>query len=178
MHLSINNPKTNTKVLIPITFDLYGNLYFEFKGLMYQVNIDGKNYPVLEPGDYSVIPDSDGMSHHSIKMDMQNESDEDLYNVIINEDLEKEYGVHNKQFSFSSSAVPVYNRKNGDVSALYNTLIYSDEKLHFKSESIDTSTYFSIKLYLNGDVRCSTAYVTDRVGKLVIQDDVLMIVST
>jgi hypothetical protein len=179
MHISIDsldnldNPETNKKVLIPIMFDLYGNLYFEFKTVVYQVNIDNKNWPILEKGDYTIT--DVGIEVQQTKC--INESDEEVYGDFIDEDVQNEYGIYNKRFIFSNnSSIPINSRRNGDVAALYNTFIYVGEKLHFKSESSDESTYFSIKVGTDGTVSCGTAYVTERVRKLVVQNSELILI--
>jgi len=53
---------SNTPHECTICLDPYGNLYFVMDHLTFQVNIDGKNKPYSDPGDYTIIEDSHGLT--------------------------------------------------------------------------------------------------------------------
>lgn len=75
-----------------ISFDYYGNLYFNFKNANYQINVDGKNNIVAEKGDYeildensykpklySMIPVEKKILHKKINKQLQTEDEEEDY---------------------------------------------------------------------------------------------------
>jgi len=73
---------------------------------------------------------------------------------IIDEDLINSYGYHNLKFNFSHASddatIPIYNREDGDITALYDTYIYQNDNLCFKSSSRNDESLYTIKVHDNG----------------------------
>ena len=73
---------------------------------------------------------------------------------IINEDVVNTYGHHNVKFIFSHSSddsmISIQDREDGDVTALYDTYVYQNENLCFKSSSKDDESLYTIKIHDNG----------------------------
>jgi hypothetical protein len=86
---------------------------------------------------------------------VENEYDsDDSDSDLIDEDNINKYGTDNKQFKFSvyniDYKLAINNRENGDIAALYDTYIYDNGKLCFKSNSTDSESIYRIKLFDDG----------------------------
>jgi hypothetical protein len=96
--------------------------------------------------------DNDHLNNEEIINNSEDECDE------IDEENIKNYGYDNRKFIFWNNThehqMLIFNRKNGDVMALYDVYIYNDGKLIFKSNSPDnTSIYrFRINIGNNNDI--------------------------
>ena len=94
---------------------------------------------------------------------------------IIDEDMEKQYGVFNKKFIFSHNSIndiiPINMRQNGDICALYDTYVYNETNLCFKSNSNDEISYYRIRLYNNGDLFFRPIGYSEKLYKLHIIND-------
>lgn len=84
----------------------------------------------------------------------ENNDSYDNEDYIVNEDIYKQYGSDNKPFIFSSldstTKITIQDRINGDICSLYDTYIYKDNNLCFKSGSFDNSSLYRIKLHTDG----------------------------
>jgi hypothetical protein len=81
--------------------------------------------------------------------DQSSESEE------INEDIIKKYGEHNIPFNFGNSAFGddiIKERNNGDIMALYDTYLYDNNNLVFKSNSNDNSSIYVLKIWTDGSI--------------------------
>jgi hypothetical protein len=115
MSIIVNSSDPHKTFNFKITFDEYGNLYFDGseyvtdnyfmskKSLLFQVNISGKNIPLLEPGCYDIIETSQRKVHkmflikkdNSLKAHIKNkkeemieqDSDSDEFDEEINEEI-------------------------------------------------------------------------------------------
>ena len=68
-----------------------------------------------------------------------------------------DYGEHNLKFLFWSpditDQIKIYYRKDGDITALYDTYIYdTNNQIIFKSNSPDDSSIYRIKIFPTGDI--------------------------
>ncbi len=183
--------KSDKKLRSDIYFDRYGSLYFRVNDKLYQVNIDGRNNPYADRGDYSIIGNivNDKIKYGKFKVEPVNllqkkvdrelnsdeesdEEDEDEQDQliieeevneesderIIYEELETKYGVHNKPFGFSyvdpsyEERIPVNNRNNGDVDALYDTCIYNNHSPCFQSYSLEEESIYKFRIFDNGEI--------------------------
>jgi hypothetical protein len=172
-----------------ISFDMYGNLYLTIQDKSYQINVDGKNKPYAEPGEYKILENKkvrlnkirlndrgitlSNKAQHNIEKnnDVVNEDREEFifpeeqgYTVdnnsdsygddLIDEDNIMKYGEMNKHFDFShindSNNIPINNREDGDISALYDTYLYDKSRLCFKSSSKDNQSIYRIRLHNDG----------------------------
>lgn len=199
---------TNNKTVpVNISFDFYGNLYFELNDKSYQVNIDGQNRPVLDCGDYTIINTSNNITINKFnsieasnilreKAKKTLEEDGESYdaytenydyainknlnnsdNEIIDEDIENQYGNHNKPFNFTNnnSIIPINMREFGDICALYNSYIYNGTDVCFISTSSNETSYYVIKVYTNGNIQFRPIGYSEKLYKLVLIDDNLTI---
>lgn len=95
-----------------------------------------------------------------VEDDLIENSDDD---TILDLDNIKTFGENNHKFNFTIGNVPhalnipIYNREDGDVSALYDTYVY-DNYLIFKSKSYDNSSLYVVKILLNGEIYFRTVY--------------------
>ena len=100
--------------------------------------------------------DEDSDDYYPEDNDYKEESLDSFYEVsFLDDDLLIKYGEHNKKFKFSN-VNPVYNvpvnvRKFGDITSLYDTYIYKNEKLCFKSCSVDDEAIYRIRLLTKGE---------------------------
>lgn len=64
----------------------------------------------------------------------------------------KIYGINNKKFKFYSDNQNkiIYKRENGDITALYDTYIYNQEKLKFVSNSAEQDSIYRLNIHTNG----------------------------
>ncbi|QKF93740.1 hypothetical protein QKU48_gp0282 [Fadolivirus algeromassiliense] len=199
--------KTNNYTInCSLSFDIFGNIYLHDidKNNTYQLNINGKNTPYLEQGNYDIIEKNTRnpnkftlldkntslrakikkmQKKHELTQNDENDNSDDEYdldgdknipdyypedNDHINNDLESEddiydedninkYGTQNIKFNFWNSStdinIEINNRKDGDISALYDTFIYDEyNNLIFKSTSHDEYSIYRIKIFSNGDI--------------------------
>jgi len=80
----------------------------------------------------------------------QDESDD---NISIDENTIEKYGEHNYKFDFwNADQGDVYYREDGDITSLYDTYIYNSDRLIFKSHSINDSSIYRFRIYINGDI--------------------------
>ncbi len=164
---------------LKICFDYYGNLYLGSSNLLdlsknielYQVNIDNKNCPYLEKGDYHIID----KEYYTL-----NKADEDY----IYEDIESQYGENNLEFDFSSniSDIDIDMRNNGDVCALYDTYICNGDRaedLIISSKSKNDSYYQIILNKMNNTLKFIV--IGDDVAKdykIICENDKIIFVAT
>ena len=105
--------------------------------------------------------DEDGIEHDYYPEDNDyipideplHDSDNEVDTIVP----EYDYGEQNVKFVFWSSEftdqIKIYYRKNGDITALYDTYIYNvDNKLIFKSNSSDDSAIYRIRIYPDGHI--------------------------
>jgi len=184
--------KDNEFIKSDITFDLYGNLYITINKLIYQININGKNQPCAESGDYHIIDDTNSninkftlldkdtsLKSNVIKnknmedygsdeeydsdgepIDKNDYYEEDKY-VLDDEPTEEDDNKSvdsnddNQKFLFSyvnpSCQLKINNRYNGDIMSLYDTYLYDDNMLCFKSNAPHNQILYRIKLFSNGN---------------------------
>jgi hypothetical protein len=211
--------KNNKTLDADISFDFYGNLYFSYNNITYQVNVNGKNILYLEPGEYKIIEHEEiinkteikpvkningsnslrelALKENCIRDELYPEDDEyiDEENLcnsdeIIDEDIETKYGAHNKRFKFFNTTPDssenssennlmdiVHLREDGEVCALYDTYIYNNEMLYFKTNSSDDLSYYRIRVYLNGDIYFRPIGYSDKLYILTVNDNNMLYIS-
>jgi len=180
MDFTIKNDK-NEIINIKISFDEFGNLYFEDNYIIYQININSKNNLYADIGDYKLLSNENNFKKSKfsldkkltkkIKNDLDNNYFEENYypedneyyeysfinddhDIYYNEDVIKKYGTNNQPFNFSTNNTynifPVNNRENGHVMALYDSYVYKNNKLLFKSNSYNNESYYRLNIHLEG----------------------------
>lgn len=147
-----------------LNIDGYNNLFMEpgtYK--IYDTDITKKTYELkhIEP---KPKPESEPKLELEPTLEEEEEPEyfpeEDQYyinknddsdNEYIYEDIEKQYGVYNKRFNFSSSitCIPIEMREDGEVSALYDSYIYNNNNVCMVSNSANEDTYYRIKLHMD-----------------------------
>lgn len=182
---------------ITLSFDPYGNLYFEHNNKFYQIIISGNDVPILDYGNYSIIKPYKKQFKQIINIDKSNplqrklkkkindqennednDSDDEYFledhnddyypedqdyendnedisddNISIDGDTIEKYGEYNYKFDFwLNEEINIYYREDGDITALYDTYIYDNEQLIFKSHSVDDSSIYRFRIYKNGDI--------------------------
>ena len=182
----------NDFITAKLSFDTYGNLYFDVDNICYQINIDGYNNPYAEKGIYDIVSDKPTpdifneikllRSSNSLKnktldeycvIDQYQEEinyfperdeyiqintvdSDEIIDEIIDDDNISKYGCHNIQFNFScvsnSLSIPIHQRKNGDISALYDAYIYNKGLICTKSNSKCDESIYTLKIHDNGTV--------------------------
>ena len=193
--------KDNEYLKGSVTFDLYGNLYITVNEntnentneLTFQININGKNQPYADLGDYHIIDDQTNIKinkftlldkESSLKsnviknknieevgsdeeydeegelIDKNDYYEEDKY--VLNDDNddvdnksnesdEDENPIFNFSFVNPSCQLKIDNRYNGDITALYDTYLYDNDLLCFKSNAPHNQILYRIKLFSNGN---------------------------
>jgi hypothetical protein len=87
-----------------------------------------------------------------------NEEVDEIYgnDQYIDEDNIKNYGYDNKKFDFWSSGseniIPILYRKDSDIMALYDTYIYDNNNLIFKSNSPNNDSIYRFRLNTSGEI--------------------------
>lgn len=98
--------------------------------------------------------------------DITNKDEEDD-NISIDCDTIEKYGEYNYKFDFwNNNNIAINYREDGDITALYDTYIYDDNKLIFKSHSIDNTSIYRFRIYKNGDILFRLIGGTERKCKL------------
>jgi hypothetical protein len=167
----------NTIIDIRIEFDENGNLYFinMENNNTYQININNKNLPYAEPGNYIIIEEpkiikfeplgnetSESKINEILQSNVDNEvdftDDEQIIRYMperqIDEEIEddeddeddedKEYYIYQ-----NGDKINICNRQYGLYPALYDTYIYDNDYLIFKSINIKNASSYIIKINNN-----------------------------
>lgn len=178
-----------------VIFDVYGNLYFQ-NDKIYCLEINGRNEPTLEEtllentsvtqiqskkfevtttslkqliqDEVSELDDDNEEEEpdyypedSNIIQDVQ--EDDDLYNTTVNESFE--FSTKN-----NNETVQLINYEDG-IFALYDTYIYHEETLHYKTNYIaEVPALYRIRLYTNGDMYIRPIGYAEKLYKL---DDLL-----
>lgn len=76
---------------------------------------------------------------------------------IMDEENIKLYGQNNRKFTFWNNTfdnlIPIFDRNDGDIMALYDVYIYNNDKLVFKSNSPDNTSIYRFRINIsNGDI--------------------------
>jgi hypothetical protein len=70
---------------------------------------------------------------------------------LLDEENIKNYGINNLKFDFWNNSfnkdIMIFDRKNGDIMALYDIYIYENNHLIFKSNASDKSSIYRICIY-------------------------------
>ena len=172
-------PITNTdNRYADLSFDRYGNIYFEYDGTTYQVSIDGKNTPSIEPGEFQTLDEV--TKYKKLLLQEENKEDEDCCDSseedepdYLEEDEEymiedydnhseveydvdniEKYGESNKPFNFSAPSsvddILITDRMNGDITALYDTFIYKNNGLTFVASSQEEESIYRFRINDDG----------------------------
>lgn len=124
---------------LPLTFDPNGSCYLEYEDNSYQFCVTGDNHPVLDPGDYTPI-DSDEPSY------LPDDINESFYETEYSGQDSFTFGQVN-----SVCLVDVIKRRNGDTPAMYETYIYQNNALCYKTTSTN-EPLFQLSIDLSGKV--------------------------
>lgn len=157
------------------SFDRFGNLYISSNGSTVQIEIDRNNHPIASHGEFPIIP-SDALPPSVLKFQqkenpnsqmlddnglLMEQMEEDTYDILNSPEEESNdsgnsfdefYGQLNQEFIFCSDEIsfPINNRQHGQVCALYETYIYTDDsKLIFISKSSLDILPYRIKLNIS-----------------------------
>lgn len=190
--------KNNNPVKFIISFDSYGNVYFDNTSYhshnSYQINVNHKNQPYFEKDDFQILKNKktnynklqllgtgdklknevlndikkydtfdeyekeiDYFPEQNEYVEMLNHKNENSDDDIISEDNIGQYGIYNTEFLFSkpnsnNEEKYVNIRKNGDVSALYDTYVYKNNLLFMKSSSKNNESIYTLKIHDDGTV--------------------------
>lgn len=194
--------KSGKKMIdVGVSFDVFGNLYFDAHGKSYQTNVNGKNNLSLDEGDFKIFGVKEGElskfklieDHNMLKEKTKKELQKYRYDIYdqeydaefvqdqieidykyfpekkeffdfkiidskeyIDEDSINTFGEDNLKFNFShlsiASPIPIFYRKYGEVSSLYDSYIYSDNKMIYRSFSKNENSIFTIKIHNNGEL--------------------------
>jgi hypothetical protein len=157
MHTSIDNLK------IPIHVDTHGNLYMEVNENLMQLNIDSNDKPYFDTGDYQII--SNEIKTMKGKIVNTNKFVDDTYfpedngHDFVNDDKQ----VEETYFLFydNESHLTINERNNGDIDALYDTFIYDENNLTFRTKLSDETNFYRVIIYTSGKfffrpIGCST----------------------
>lgn len=146
-----------------------------------QICVDGQNKPYCDPGDYSILNDAEHVfgnmfnsnEEEKIKVDESDTDDEEpisgvKYDPICNisetyyyEEKGTYYNLKDKhdddsKFHFctlsSDDEIPVMDRLNGDILALYDTFLYKDGNNIFRSKLVGEVPLYILKLHETGEV--------------------------
>jgi len=199
-----------------ISFDKYGNLYLDSTKIsndpyfekppkynIHQINVDGKNRPYIESGDFEIVSESknsiknlklvndnnfkkrvtDSVKDYESYFPEEEEYDYNLPNseeYTIDEDSINKYGEDNLQFTFISTHIstPIYERKYGDVCALYDTYYYRAKRLQFISKSSVGDSIYRLNLYSNGSLFFRLLGSRNREYRVIIDKEGHMIIDT
>lgn len=217
-NMSIRINHNNIEKYLQIGFDSYGNVYLYFDSLdkAYQLNVNGKNIPYLEPGQYNIIKrsnknigtftilDSETSLKSKVDKHLEEEhaydSDDDydldgdnisdyypedstyLHNddlqhddELIDENMLNAYGDDNLKFNFWSFSkdeqISIYDIENEDIMALYDTYIYDNGQLIFKSNSKNGNSIYRLCIHLDGTILFRPIGYTERIFNILINSD-------
>lgn len=124
----------------------------------------------LFPEDYDYCVD-DTIKDESSENELSDNDVQD--NTFLDEDIEKNYGSHNKKFMFKNIGlgnknIPIENREFGDVCALYDTFIYDGDKLIFIScDSVYDSVY-RMQICTSGLIKFRPIGNQDKIYKIIV----------
>lgn len=168
--LKINNEK------VKLYFDINGSLYMMYNGKTYQVIIDRHNKPCLDPGDYEIykkvepeygsfdIINRESLMSKTAHMEEDNFDDLDFFENAKYEYDEngfsgmEAYETTSSKFYFmcNTNQYQVVDCKNGDILALYETVIYRDVPA-FKTKLEGEPFIYRLHVYLDGLITCETS---------------------
>lgn len=105
----------------------------------------------------------------------ENNSDDD---ISIDGDTIEKYGEYNHKFDFwNNGDINIYNREDGDITAIYDTYIYDSNKLIFKSHSMDDSSIYRFVIHNNGDILFRPIGGIERKCKLIFANNELILLT-
>jgi hypothetical protein len=154
--------KTKIKTEIEREFDNYNS----------DDEYDLENNIDYYPEDTDYLNNEDENENGDENENENGDENEDDYNE--NEDNHKFTfwtNIINNQFS-------IFNRENGDIMALYDVYIYKDDKLMFRSNSIDNSSIYRFKINVNGDIHFRPIGHVEKKFKLELDNCLLKFVET
>ena len=178
MDIPILNQK-NEPVILNIFFDSYGNLYLHTNEDCFQVNIDKNNLPIGDRGNYKILGHyndirTDSLLNKALDHERPNNLEEDK---IVNEDVIKRYGYHNREFCFSnlkdSYKIPVYEIENEEIAALYDTSVYINENICFMSSSESHESIYEFSVCNNGTIKFNLMGSQQRTFKIKLFENML-----
>jgi hypothetical protein len=138
--ISLNNSQTE---LATIDFDTFGNLYFHFRNIIYQINIL----------DTKIIFDTYIQSYpssYSCTITYSDDEIEDTQLYCTHDLSEYDFGKNNIPFNFSDHSInSILIENRDDICALYDTYIYQNNKIYFSSLSYAVDSIFIIQIENN-----------------------------
>ncbi len=174
MDINVLSIDDNKNYDFSICFDEYGNLYLDgskhindfinTSSLLFQINIDKDNKPYGDLGDYKIISDTISINKLSLDQnqnydqgnEQNDEIDQDNWEFIVELDSDgNEIACEdNSKFTFYGNFdIPINDRENGDISALYDTELYNTNKTCIMtSTSSDNSSIYKLKISQNSDI--------------------------
>lgn len=110
---------------------------------------------------------------------LNNEEAKNSSDELIDEDNINKYGHENKYFEFyrSNQSIDIHinNYVDEEIMALYDTYIY-DDSLIFKSNSIDSSSIYRMRIYKNGDIYFRPIGYSERKFNLSVNNGIMKVV--
>lgn len=147
-----------SNISIPIHIDTNGNLYFEFKKKLFQLNVDKNDDPIFEEGNYEIISDQPTQLGEIVKSNYFGDEKyfpEDNCHSLKDEFSDNDSEDEEEYFTFYKSNkeidFPIYERENGHILALYDIFIYHNEELIFQSKLKNGMCCYRVLLQTNGD---------------------------
>ncbi len=174
MEINIVAVDSDKKYDFSICFDEYGNLYLDGtkyindeyftnpSSLLFQINIDKDNKPFGDGGEYNII--SDVISVNKLPLDenkdydqgkeQDDRIDQDKWEFIIELDSDGNeiiYEDNPKFIYYGNFEIPINDRENGDIAALYDTELYNiNNTCIMTATSGDNSSIYKIKISQHG----------------------------
>jgi hypothetical protein len=187
MHISIPNPDNTQSFNFIISFDPYGNIYFDGSqnshdpyfttpsSLIFQLNVDRDNKPYLDNSNYDII--NENVPINKLKIVETNIIDEEEDDYIIEFDEDGNEILCNDDnppftFYYNNEDIQICERENGDICALYDSEIYDENKnpkIH--SFSGDNASIYKLKIFLNDDIYFNCIDNSDIKYRLVINEN-------
>lgn len=168
---------TKSLFKLGIYFDINGNLYLNYNKKVYQVDINKYDHLEADIGNYKIYNDTPNISYgmltiNTLSDEKELQFDKEIYNyndyndmivptVNYNHDPIGFFGTENtdtpetKIYFLRTGdhvSIPIIECDNGDMMALYETLVYNDNILCFKTELDGEPPIYRIHLHSNGVV--------------------------
>lgn len=187
MNISIPNPDNTQSFNFIISFDPFGNIYFDGSqnlpnpyfttqsSLIFQLNVDRDNKPYMDDSNYEILDNNIPINKLKTLETNIIDEEEDDYIIELDEDgNEILYDGDNYPFTFyyNNGDIQMCERENGDISALYDSEIYDENKNPvIQAFSGDNASIYKLKIFLNDDIYFNCIDNSDIKYKLAINEN-------
>lgn len=168
MSILIPNPDNTQSFNFLISFDPYGNIYFDGSpnltnpyfttqsSLIFQLNVDRDNRPYMDDSNYEIITNNVPVNKLKTLETPIIDEEEDDYIIELDEDgNEILCNDDNPPFTFyhNNEDIQICERENGDISALYDCEIYDENHNPIvQTFSGDNASIYKLKILLNDNI--------------------------